>query len=117
MGLQCNWGSEWDGDGWYLMRREKCNGVFHAGGKREYDIEFFRPLWTKRSRKCKSCGTKITPGASCVLNTLLVIAACMKRRTGAEQFGRYATSAGASGPMMRAGCHRKPLSLAKMEES
>lgn len=66
MGLQCSWDNEWDGDGWYWMRRDDCKGVFCASGKKEYDIEFFRPLWTKRSRKCKSCGAKISPGETCV---------------------------------------------------
>lgn len=66
MSLQCSWDNEWDGDGWYWIRRENCNGIIHAGGKREYDMEFFRQLWTKRSRKCKSCGAKIKPGEVCV---------------------------------------------------
>jgi len=66
MSLSCSWDYEWDGDGWYWIRREKVISKFHVAGKVVFDIEFFQQLWTKRSRKCKSCGTKINPGDTCV---------------------------------------------------
>lgn len=66
MSLSCECGYEWDGDGWYWTRREMCVDKFYHKGKIVFDIDFFVNLWTKRSRKCKSCGSKIKPGDTCV---------------------------------------------------
>lgn len=40
--------------------------MFYVKGKAIFDINFFFNLWTKRSRKCKSCGAKINRGDICV---------------------------------------------------
>lgn len=66
MSLSCSCEYEWDGDGWYWMIREDCREMFYVEGKPVFDVEIFRPLWTKRSRKCKSCGGKINVGEQCV---------------------------------------------------
>ena len=67
MRLSCSC-PEFNGDGFYYTIKSKllCETPIYMDGKAIWDQEFFFPLTTKSSRRCKSCNTKIKVGDDCI---------------------------------------------------